>query len=178
MAALIPKITNAGIQAVFDALQNNEQGVISHIAVGDGAYTPSVTQTALQNEIARIPVANGNVIDGRTLHLTGIFEGETSFWVKEIGFFLSDGTLFAVYSMANSAIAYKTAGTDLLLAFDLTLNGVPDGSVTIMDATQDINLSIAPEILNMAIASVQTMHRQIKLFNKINSLSQNTGASL
>lgn len=170
MTSLIPIITNLGITKIFNATNDGLQGIISHIAVGDASYVPTAGQTALISEKARIPVSSGRVIDGKTLHISGLFESASSYWVREIGFFLSDGTLFAVYSRLNNAIAYKNADTNLLLAFDLTLMNVPSGSVTIPAAVQDINLSIAAELAQIATVQIQSMVREIAFHDRLLNL--------
>ncbi|MDZ7822954.1 MAG: phage tail protein [Ahrensia sp.] len=64
MQALIPKITDAGLEALQNAQFTGVDAAISHIAFGNAnqvlnGYTPSQYQTALVNEIARVPVAGG-----------------------------------------------------------------------------------------------------------------------
>jgi len=87
--------------------------------------------------------------------------------VKEVGFYLADGTLFAVWSDPAQVLAYKTANVDLLLAFDLTIAAVPEGSITVQGTGQNLSLYYAEELARMATAHLTTMHTQIQLETRI-----------
>ena len=138
-ATLTPVITSAGLNAVFNAQNNGLDATITEIALGDSAWTPDNTATALQNEKRRITVS-GERIKGSQIHLTGVEDGTSlEYWVREVGFYLADGTLLAIWSNANQALAYKSAGVDLLLAFDLVLSALPANSVTV-DGSAGFNL--------------------------------------
>jgi hypothetical protein len=117
---LIPKITDAGIQACFNAYNSGLQAKITHIGLGDESYTPSSEQTQLVNEIQRVIIADGERVSPQQIHVTGVASGEDEYWVKEIGFFLEDGTLLAVWSDNNplSTLTYSRVGAS-------------DGTVTI-----------------------------------------------
>lgn len=77
------------------------------------------------------------------IHLTTLADGAAEFWVREIGFLLADGTLLAVWSHATEILTYKAAGTDLLLAYDLSLSALPADSVTIVSSAAGLNLTLA-----------------------------------
>lgn len=132
---LVPLMTTAGLLAVYNEAHDGLQAQITHIALGDGAYTPAANRTALANERVRVAVASGELVTGTTqIHLTGIVTaGSPEFYVREIGFFLSDGTLLAVWSHLTQMLAWRSAQSDLLLAFDLTLSGIPAGSVSVTE---------------------------------------------
>ncbi|PCJ33012.1 MAG: hypothetical protein COA90_00880 [Gammaproteobacteria bacterium] len=138
---LVPIITNVGLAAIL-AGGNGFQGVITEIALGDSAWDPDDTATELQNEINRVSV-EGQTIGTNQFHLAGIEESTTlDYWVKEIGFYLSDGTLLAVWSKSDKVLAYKSSAVDLLLAFDLSLISLPEDSITI-NGTGGFNFPLA-----------------------------------
>lgn len=157
--ALIPEITLAGLQAAWNADRTGIAAEITHIGLGDAGYVPSKGQTALQSEQNRIPVAGGELAGPTQIHLTAIEDGDSAYWVREVGFFLADGTLFAVWSSDVGPLAYKTAGFNLIVAFDLDLAALPADSITV-SVTGALNLFLATELTRMATASVGTMHRQ------------------
>jgi hypothetical protein len=137
---LIPVITQAGLQAVFNATNSGLQADITHIALGDRGWLPDNTATALKNERRRIPVSNGERITPTQIHITAIEDGvELEYWVREVGFYLSDGTLLAIWSHDTQALAYKAGGVDLLLAFDMALAALPADSVNVV-GTGGVNL--------------------------------------
>lgn len=137
---LIPVITQVGLQAVFNATNSGLQADITHIALGDRGWLPDNSATALRNERRRIQVSNGERITPTQIHITAIEDGaELEYWVREVGFYLSDGTLLAVWSHDTQALAYKAGGVDLLLAFDMTLAALPADSVNVV-GTGGVNL--------------------------------------
>ena len=131
MTAIIPTLTQAGIQAVFNASKTGLQAEITHIALGDSGYMPTDSATALQSEKQRVAVSGGEAIGHDQIHLTATASGEAKYWIKEVGFYLADGTLLAVYSDPIKAIAHKSASLDILLSFDLKLSVLPANSVTV-----------------------------------------------
>jgi hypothetical protein len=159
---LKPTITTAGLQAIFNADSNGLQAKITQIGLGDQAYDPNQNRTALSSEKNRINIASGRLVTPTQIHMSVIDDSNKTFWVREVGFYLSDGTLFAVYSEAGKALAFKSPEVDLLLAFDLALTGVPAGSVNIIDQGIDLNILIAPELAKMATAQISNMYRYIK----------------
>jgi hypothetical protein len=143
----VAKITNAGIAAANDADTQGVQIQITHIAFGDGAaYTPTGTETALVNERKRVAIA-GYVRISNTAHKVlaeVVAEIGQEFWCTEIGFFLSDGTLFAVFSPgADNTIVYIGSEVSFVPSYTLNLSGVPSGSVTVtVDPTASATLAL------------------------------------
>ena len=129
---LTPIITTAGINVVFNADNNGLKATIKEIALGDTGWTPDNAATALKTEKRRVPILGGERISSEQIHLTAVEDGtDLEYWVREVGFYLEDGTLLAIWSKANQSLAYKSASIDLLLAFDLLLSALPADSVTI-----------------------------------------------
>lgn len=167
---LKPTITNAGLQAVFNADSNGLNAKISSVGLGDAGYTPSQDRTVLSSEQSRINIASSSMASSNQAHMTVIENSDKTFWVKEVGFFLDDGTLFAVYSDPEKVLAYKSPDVDLILAFDLAISGVPTDAITIVDQGLDLNILLAPELTKMGIAQVNSNHRYLDLkFDAIGS---------
>ncbi len=160
---LKPQITEGGLQALFNASNNGVQARIKYIALGDSAYTPTQNQTALRNEKHRLSVASGKRITPTQIHVNVMDDSDKTFWVRELGFFLEDGTLFAVYAENGKTLAYKSPDVPLLLSFDLALSAVPANSITVIDQGLDINILIAPELAKMASAQIKSNHRFLQL---------------
>lgn len=131
MTAIQPVMTTAGIQALFNADNTGVAAKITHIALGDSGYTPVDSATGLINEKQRVAVSGGEIIGNNQIHLTATASGSSPYWIREIGIYLEDSTLLAIYSHPSRALAYKTADTDILFSFDLLLQAAPLGSVTI-----------------------------------------------
>nr|WP_238937506.1 phage tail protein [Pseudoalteromonas sp. S16_S37] len=159
---LRPTITTAGLEAVFNSDKNGFQAKINKIGLGTGNYTPDQSRSALQAEVHRISVASGEDKGNAQIHMSVIDDTDHNFWVNEVGFYLEDGTLFAVYSNPDKPIAYKSAEVDLLLAFDLVLTGVPADSITVIDQGVNLNILIAPELAKLGAAQIGNMVRHLK----------------
>lgn len=156
---LLPTITEAGLNAIWRASNDGVSAQITHIALGDAAYTPNQGMTRLQSERARYPVADGKRLTSRQIHLTALADGNTEFWVREVGFYLADGTCLALWSDPARPLAYKAAGVDLLLAYDLTLSAVPADSVTVQSTGAGLNLAMAEELAALAAGQISEMLR-------------------
>ena len=137
---IIPTVTTAGLGAVLNSTNDGVAARITEIALGDEAYTPGADATALRSERSRIQVSGGNRINETQVHVTAVENTDTEYWVREIGFFFDDGTLFAIWSNPDQALAFKAAGVDLLLAFDLVLSALPEDSITV-EGNGEVNLS-------------------------------------
>ncbi|PAJ72049.1 hypothetical protein CJF42_23375 [Pseudoalteromonas sp. NBT06-2] len=173
MSDYTPLITQAGLNAAVNATQGGFKIEISHIAVGDKGYLPNRNQTVLQNEKDRVMVSGGKHAGPGQWHLTGVFEKEDNFAVREVGFYLTDGTLFAVWSHPVNTLFYQTPIAKVIQGFDLILSGVPVDAISV-DISGDLNLYYGDEFLSLAvtqtkqlIAQVQTMHRQIQFNTRL-----------
>lgn len=159
---LLPTITEVGLSAVWLAGNDGLQAKITHIALGDAAYTPNQGMTRLQSERARYPVADGQRLTSRQIHLTALADGAAEFWVREVGFYLADGTCLAIWSDPAKPLAYKATGVDLLLAYDLTLSAVPADSVTVQSTGAGLSLAMGEELASLAAAQISEMLRGLK----------------
>ncbi|GLO24188.1 phage tail protein [Pseudomonas putida] len=166
---LQPVITKAGLAAILTATKTGLSAEISHIALGSQAYTPSADQKTLRNEIARFPISSGEKLSGTLLHLTTVADGTTGYWVKEVGIFLKDGTLLAVWSHLTEALAYKAANIDLLLAYDLSLAALPADSVTIVSTAAGFNLTLAEPLAALATSLIAEQVRGMELRDRVAS---------
>ncbi|MCE0904714.1 phage tail protein [Pseudomonas alloputida] len=126
--ALQPVITKVGLAAILRADNTGIAAQITHVVLGTSGYTPSADQKSLVAQTAKYPIAGGERLSSTLLHLIALADGDRAFWVREIGFLLSDGTLLAVWSDSSTPLAYKSADTDLLLAYDLSLAALPADS--------------------------------------------------
>ncbi|WED29882.1 phage tail protein [Vibrio sp. DW001] len=124
-------ITDAGIQA---SIQAGEMGVsykITHISIGSEGYTPTQDQTTLQNEILRKPITRGAIIGLGQLHFETVWDGDEEFDGKELGYWLEDGTLFAVDSRDGAVITFKRKDTVVTEACELNLAASSIDNITI-----------------------------------------------
>ena len=124
-------ITDAGIAA---SVQAGELGIsykITEISIGTEGYTPTADQTELQNEVQRKAITRGEVIGLSQLHFETVWDGEEEFEGKELGYWLEDGTLFAVDSRDGEVITYKRRDTVVTEACELNLAASTINNITV-----------------------------------------------
>ncbi|HGY3554939.1 TPA: phage tail protein [Pseudomonas putida] len=165
--ALQPQITKAGLAAIWNATSTGLSAEISHIGLGSAGYTPSADQKILRAQVVKYPISGGQKLSSTLIHLTAVADDAAAFWVREVGFFLSDGTLLAVWSNATEALTYKSANTELLLAYDLSLEALPANSVTINSTSAGLNLTMAEPITALATAMVAEQLRNLQQGDRI-----------
>ncbi|HDS1775885.1 TPA: phage tail protein [Pseudomonas putida] len=160
--ALQPQITKAGLAAIWNATSTGLSAEISHIGLGSAGYTPSADQKILRTQVVKYPISGGEKLSSTLIHLTAVADDAAAFWVREVGFFLSDGTLLAVWSHPTEALTYKSANTELLLAYDLSLEALPANSVTINSTSAGLNLTLAEPIAAQATAMIAEQLRNLQ----------------
>ncbi|KPU82618.1 tail fiber like-protein [Psychromonas sp. PRT-SC03] len=124
-------ITDAGLNASIDAGELGVNYKITHIAIGLKGYKPAPTQTALKEEVVREAITRGAVVGAGQLHFETVFAGEIEFEGKEIGYFLEDGTLFAVDSREGEIMSLKRTNTIITEAFELNLANSAIDNITV-----------------------------------------------
>lgn len=124
-------ITDAGIAAATAAGDLGVSYKIAYISVGTEGYIPTVGQIALKNEIARVEITKGFDNGNGQLHGEAVFDSDNEFVGKELGYHLTDGTLFAVDSRAGEIISVKRSNTIVTEAFDLNLANSSIDNITV-----------------------------------------------
>ncbi|MCY9805333.1 tail fiber protein [Vibrio scophthalmi] len=124
-------ITNAGIAASIQAGELGVQYKITHISIGSEGYVPTASQTELRNEIQRKAITKGEQISLGQLHFETVWDGREEFEGKELGYWLEDGTLFAVDSRNGEVITYKRADTVVTEAVELNLSASSLTNITV-----------------------------------------------
>ena len=158
-------ITKAGKEAAFNAQATGISLEISHVALGDFGWNPIIDDEAktLKHEVLRVPIMSGEKIGSSQIHLIAKADGPSDFIIKEVGFFLKDGTLFGVFSSSDMALAYKMAGTEILLEFDLLLSTLPSDSVQInIEQGNNFYPSFINQLICLTLGNIKIATSQIK----------------
>lgn len=161
METLTPVLTNAGMRALLNASNTGVEAAIAEIAFGDGngsGYAPQANRTALIRERARIAVGGGERVANSEVEVQALLDTGPSFWIREVGFVLDDGTFLAVWSDPDTPLAYKTAGVPLAVSYNLALAGIPPGSLTLNVTGPSVNLTIIGPIALLS-AEIVRAHR-------------------
>ncbi|MCO7538337.1 phage tail protein [Pseudomonas asiatica] len=172
--ALQPVITKPGLVAIFNANNNGLSAEITHVVLGTSGYTvtPGTEQRVLRSQVGKYPISGGEKLTSTLLHLTAVADGPASFYVRELGFLLSDGTLLAVWSHPTEPLAYKPPNDQLLLAYDLSLSALPANSVTINTTAAGLNLTLAEPLAALASSLIGEQLRNLQQQDQLTELAR------
>ena len=148
--------TLVGMAAVADAVANGGTVQVTHIALGDGSWSPDETATELSNELIRTPVLGAQQIENNIHKVSALAEGPEQFFIHEIGVIANhNGTdvLLAVAADVN-AIQWKPSNQRVPLELLLHFAAFPPGSVTI-NATINNNLSLLKPLAQQGLANIR-----------------------
>ena len=145
-------LTNAGLNAALDADANGLTLSLTQIGIGSGKYTPLATRTALQTELARYPLAGGDVEpNSKTLRFAAVLESSITRQAFEVGLFTSTGVLFAVASTTGAdPLILLTANIAFVGSFGMVVSEIPAGSVTVVT---DPNAALAVALMAQHVAA-------------------------
>lgn len=138
-----PTLTNAGQAAAFNAANDGLQLSITHVSFGTGKFAPTGNETALANQVVKVPLSGGSRPTSTQIRISSVWKADTgTYAVTEVGFWAGD-ILFSVWSTAaGTVMGYKTPGVDFVLFNDLSLTQVPADSITLtIDSTQSVALA-------------------------------------
>ncbi|HDZ3733617.1 TPA: phage tail protein [Vibrio harveyi] len=155
-------ITEQGLAECISAKEEGIQAWIKWISAGDRAYTPSPTQKTLQNEKQRVEISEYKDTGATSLQCTAKFSGDNEYPIREIGIWLSTGTLLGVISAPNTTLNYKAAKAHVVIPFTMDLSALPTGSLEVVVGVENINILIDTEMMMQAVAFVGSQTVQVK----------------
>ncbi|WP_058359463.1 hypothetical protein [Xanthomonas translucens] len=118
MPGLKLQVTTAGRAALVNPPNTGTNAVlVSHVGIASAPFAVSAALTALPNEIKRLATIGGTITADDTLHVSIRDESTAVYECYGFGLYLSDGTLFAVYSQ-QALLLGKAAASVMLLALD------------------------------------------------------------
>lgn len=164
------RFTSAGLAEVLQAKNQGLKGEITHIGVGTARYDPNGSETVLRNERQRVPIVDYEDLDPGQLRMAALFEGPDEYEIGEFGFYLSTGTLLAVYSVAGKLLTYKAAAARVLQKFTLDISPLPAQSVTVVVGSDNLNILLSEEIATLATANIDNMARHVGLMFRVMAL--------
>ena len=134
-----PIITNAGL-GVFTPMTTGIEFTFTHVAVGTGTSAVTAAATALENEIARFPIAGGGIVTGgQAVSINALITNHANanpqdYDITEFGFYGVDSNtnivLFAIYR-TNTTIVRKVSGADISAPFVMGLAALPTNNMTV-----------------------------------------------
>ncbi|USD30877.1 tail fiber protein [Pseudoalteromonas sp. SCSIO 43201] len=166
-------ITRAGLDECISAKEKGLKAELNYVSAGDRAYTPNPDQRALQNELQRVEFSEYKDLGTGQLQAVAKFSGPQEYAVRELGFWLASGTLLGVISAPNTTLNYKAKDGHCIQPLTLDLSALPSETVTVVVGTENLNILIEEEFTHLAIAQVDSMHRQIQQQFKHDELQKN-----
>lgn len=129
-------LTQAGLDALVDAQQGVTAPIrIAQIGLSSQDVAVSPTLEALPGEFKRIDTISGQSASETVIHMTATDYSEDVYEVRAVGLFLDDGTLFAVYNHAASALFRKVDIAMFLMAFDIVFSEAVGSDIQFGDAS-------------------------------------------
>ncbi|MGQ5291890.1 hypothetical protein ACULMC_00225, partial [Xanthomonas arboricola pv. corylina] len=130
MPGLKLQVTTAGRAALVNAPNTGTNPVlISHVGIANAPFSVSAALTALPGEIKRVAAVGGTVTADDTIHVSIRDESDAVYDCYGFGLYLSNGTLFAVYSQPTLLLG-KAAAAMLLLALDAVFADIDVKQIT------------------------------------------------
>jgi hypothetical protein len=135
--ALNLQLTADGLAAVAAAHGMGVAAKITHVALGDATgaagYVPDGTETELVNERVRVELEAGGALGPRQVLLQGtVPAGGDQFFIREMGYFLEDGTLLAIWSAPADVLGWVGGETPWFFKLIFAWAALPDGAVTVI----------------------------------------------
>ncbi|MEK2181480.1 phage tail protein [Vibrio parahaemolyticus] len=155
-------ITEQGLAECVSAKEKGIHAWIKWISAGDRAYTPNPTQKALQSEKQRVEISEYKDKAATSLQCTAKFSGDSEYPIREIGIWLSTGTLLGVISAPGTTLNYKAAKAHVIIPFTMDLSALPTDSVKVEVGVENLNILIDDEFAIMAKSVIDTQHLLIK----------------
>lgn len=144
-------ITQAGLNRAVSGAGISAE--ITHVAVGSSGYTPNRSRTSLSGEVDRVSILSSENKGNGEWHIVADFNSNREYAVREVGFYLSDGTLFAVWSHPTNVLFYKTELGRVSQVFDLVFSDFAVENVTIV-AQSDLSFYVDPELYALATSTI------------------------
>ena len=138
--ALRPVITDKGLEAALAAATLGKPAKITHVGITErpGEATPGME--ALPGEALRLPAEDGTPVNPHQVSISVLLrEDNPGLSIHGIGFYLADGTLFAVYQ-STAPLLNHTAGTQMLVSMDVVMGNIPSGSITVEATGANLDL--------------------------------------
>ncbi|WNL46548.1 hypothetical protein RKE25_02610 [Dyella sp. BiH032] len=138
-AALKLLVTPAGRAALVNAKRNGTLPIVlDTVGVTAAVFAPTGNEAQLPGEIKRIATIAGGAAAADTIHVTIRDSGSDTYSVRGVGFYLQDGTLFALYGQA-AVVVEKSAQATMLLAMDVQFADIDATSITFGDTDFQLN---------------------------------------
>lgn len=155
-------ITRRGLDAAINAKDKGLKAALKWVSVGDAAYHPNKDQAALRNELDKVEFSEYVDAGETSLQAVAKFSGGGEYAIREIGFWLDDGTLFGIISSPGVTLNYKAKNAHCIQPFTLNLSELPTDSVEVVVGIENLNILIDEQMMSDAVAFTRSQKLQTK----------------
>lgn len=172
-----PVITEAGFTAALAAKTGGFAVDITHVAVGSSGYAVQTnalgraTQTTLTQERQRVAIQDARDVGNGQTDISFVVEGAGDYYIKEVGFFMEDGTLFAVASHPTQALIWKSEISRAAIALELVLEAVDPDSINIVSDGPPLTLLMTREIATLSTFAMHNALENLRLADRIRDIT-------
>ena len=172
-----PVITEAGFAAALAAKTGGFAVDITHVAVGSSGYVVptnangKATQTALFGEQQRVAIQDAREVGNGQTDISFVVEGEGDYFIKEVGFFLDDGTLFAIASHPTQGLIWKSSISRAAIALELVLEAVDPSSINIVSVGPPLQLLMTKEIATLSTFAIRNGLENLRLADRVREIT-------
>lgn len=138
--ALRPVITDKGLEAALAASTLGKPAKITHVGLTERPGEANSGMATLPGESLRLKAEDGTPVNPHQVSVSVLLREESpGLSIHGIGFYLDDGTLFAVYQ-SRTPLLNHTAGTQMLVSMDVVMGNIPAGSITVEATGANLDL--------------------------------------
>lgn len=172
-----PVITHAGFNAALAAKNGGFAVDITQVGVGDRGYEVQVNgqgtavQTNLTRERQRVEIQDARSVGNGQTDLSFVIDGPGDYYVREIGFYLADGTLFAVASHPTQGLIWKSSISRAAIALELVLEAVDPDTINIVSTGPALQLLMTKEIAVLSTFAIQNGLEQLRLADRLHEIT-------
>lgn len=153
-----PQITRHGLNELLN-LPEGVRDAITHIGLSTARFTPTAETTAVQNEVLRIAISDTTESGDNAIQFyAAIADNEWSgnmTAIYTIAFYLSTGTLLAVWSNPNEVEALLRQGRSEEFYYTFALDALPADKIEIISTQRVFNPGIVEQIAQHTLASIR-----------------------
>lgn len=166
MSAIQLLITNGGLDALVNAQSGSTEAIrITHVGITSTAFTMAPTIEVVPGELKRLGTISGISASETIVHMTAQDSSADIYELYGLGFYLADGTLFAVYSQLTP-IFRKVEIASFLLAMDVAFanggtEGIEFGDATFLIPPATETLKGVAEVATTEEAGERTDHSRM-----------------
>lgn len=172
-----PITTAAGHAARMAAVAGGFAVDITEIGLGSQGYDVVVdsagraTATGMVSQKDRVEIQDVQMVSENQKDLSFVVEPSEEYYIREIGFFLADGTLYAIASHPTLALDWASPSTLNLFALEFVVEDGDAESINVVSSGPPLNLLMTKEIATLSTFSILNGLENLRLADRIREIT-------